>query len=263
MTSDSEFKKIDRKLDEIRKKFKGIDDFKIGSEVFDTQTLMTLYYFVRKGYIDLLFGVISTGKEANVFLAKDKTGKNFAVKIQRIGTRDYNSMTKYVKGDPRFKDVKRSKRELIFTWVKKEYKNLQKAKLSGVDCPGPLGYRDNIIILEFLGEGDRGAPMLKNMPMDDPGKVLDIILKDVKRLYCDANLVHGDLSEYNILMLGQKPVIIDMSQSVSLKHPMAMEMLRRDIHNLAKFFGKHMKTDEKKILDYVTGCESKPRQASL
>jgi RIO kinase 1 len=60
----------------------------------------------------------------------------------------------------------------------------------------------------------------------------------VKRLYQKAKLVHGDLSEYNIMMWKGKIVVFDMSQSVSIQHPMADFMLTRDITNLNKFFSR-------------------------
>jgi len=64
------------------------------------------------------------------------------------------------------------------------------------------------------------------------------LLKCVKDLYRKAGLVHGDLSEYNVMNWKERPVIFDMSQAVLLEHPMAEQFLRRDITNLGHFFRK-------------------------
>jgi len=73
------------------------------------------------------------------------------------------------------------------------------------------------------------------------------LLKCVKALYRKAGLVHGDLSEYNVMNWKERPVIFDMSQAVLLEHPMAEQFLRRDIINLNQFFrklGVNVKKDE-------------------
>ena len=80
------------------------------------------------------------------------------------------------------------------------------------------------------------APTLKNSKIE-PESVYKNLILDVRKLY-ESGLVHGDLSEYNILIHEEKPVIIDLSQSVLLSHPLADEMLNRDIKNIARFFGK-------------------------
>jgi RIO kinase 1 len=60
----------------------------------------------------------------------------------------------------------------------------------------------------------------------------------LERLYRKADLVHGDLSEYNIMMWKGKPVIFDVSQAVPTSHPMAEFLLRRDLENVSKFFSR-------------------------
>lgn len=64
------------------------------------------------------------------------------------------------------------------------------------------------------------------------------IVVDMRRMYHECNLVHGDLSEYNILWHEDRPVIIDVSQSVEHAHPYANDFLRKDISNITDFFGK-------------------------
>jgi RIO kinase 1 len=92
--------------------------------------------------------------------------------------------------------------------------------------------------MEFIGKDGNSAPSLKEQLPEDPEKIYKQLVTSIKRLYQKAKLVHGDLSEYNILMWKGKPVIIDMSQSVSIEHPMADFMLTRDLTNLNRFFNR-------------------------
>jgi RIO kinase 1 len=73
-------------------------------------------------------------------------------------------------------------------------------------------------------------------------------------MYKKANLVHGDISAFNILFYRKKPYIIDLGQGVLVEHPNAHEFLRRDIHNIVSYFNKYNITaDEKQIYTDITG----------
>ncbi|MBI5253984.1 MAG: serine protein kinase RIO [Euryarchaeota archaeon] len=255
--------RLDARVDEIRKKIKGVEDKKVASEVFDKSTLLTLWELANKGAIDLLYGVIKTGKESNVFLGKGKKGEPLAVKIHRITTSDYKSMIRYMDGDYRFRGIRKSKRSIVYTWVKKEFKNLKVAGECGIAAPKPIAYKNNVLIMEFVGEDEVSSPMLRSCWLRNPEEVLNKIVEYVKKLYCEGNLVHSDLSEYNILIKDEQPVFIDFSQAVIKEHPTAQEFLKRDVANIAKFFRKHTTcaskyTDESEILSYVAECK-KPR----
>ena len=145
-------------------------------------------------------------------------------------------MLPYIQGDPRFHLLKRDTRSLIYTWAQKEFKNLKRAHESGVRVPKPLAVNKNVLIMEFIGEDDVSAPTLKDAPPSDPRKTYNILLKDIEILYQKAKLVHGDLSEYNIMNLNDQPVLFDLSQTVSIEHPSAKDFLKRDLRNLNRFF---------------------------
>jgi RIO kinase 1 len=236
MFDDKALSKLDQKIDQLKSRIKGLEDLKVSDDVFDRFTLLTLYDLSNRGYFDVLFGSIKTGKESNVFLAEDKAGTRYAVKIHRILTSDFNAMSKYVDGDYRFKNVKRTRRNLIITWVEKEFRNLGVAFRAGINVPMPIVWKNNVIIMEFIGDGPIASPTLKDVKLKTD-EVFEKIINDVKLLY-QADLVHGDLSEYNILMRGEQPIIIDLSQAVPLNHPMAQELLERDLRNISRFFGK-------------------------
>ena len=227
-----------QKLREV-KRLKSVEDKRVGSEVFDRITLKTLYKLANQGYIHLLNGAISTGKEANVFTGVDDQGKIVAVKIYRVTTSDFKKMQYYIQGDPRFNVKSNSKRQLINNWVLKEFKNLNRTYEAGVRVPQPIIAKNNILIMEFIGNSD-GTParLMRQSKISNPQYVADKIIDYVKKLYNDAELVHGDLSGFNILMADDEPVIIDLSQSMVVDHPLTNELLNRDIDNLVKDFNK-------------------------
>jgi len=147
-------------------------------------------------------------------------------------------MLKYIEGDYRFKGVKRDTRSLIFTWAQKEFRNLEQAYRAKVRVPKPMAVKNNVLVMEFIGKDGVNAPALKEQAPSDPEKVYEILLTYVERLYRKAELVHGDLSEYNIMMWKAKPVIFDIAQAVPTSHPMAEFFLRRDLANVNRFFSR-------------------------
>jgi len=250
---DKKVSRLDRKIDEMKKRIKGAEDLRTASEVFDRATLMSLYQLAKRGYIDILQGVIKTGKEANVFRARDSSGKDVAVKIYRVSTSDFNAMFKYLHGDPRFGRLKKDRRSIVYTWVKKEFKNLRRAGEAGASVPEVFAFWNNVLVMEFLGEEGVPYPMLKEWELEDPGAFLELLMDEMEAIYCRAGLVHSDLSEYNILVRRERPVIIDMSQAVVRDHPMADEFLQRDVANIARYFREQGVT-EKDIMERLEGC---------
>ncbi len=240
---EKKLKAIDREIDRFRIRIKDSGDLKSVEGVFDTFTLKTLYHLSNRGYIDALGGVISTGKEANIYHAfgceQEGRKREIAIKVYRISTSNFRAMQSYLIGDPRFKNVRHEKRSIVFAWTKKEMRNLKKARAAGVRVPEPFVERNNVLLMEFIGEDEIAAPQLREVSLtpDQARKAFETTVEYVRRLY-DANLVHADLSEFNILMDGQEVVFIDMGQSVTLDHPNAMEFLMRDIHNVTRFFRK-------------------------
>jgi RIO kinase 1 len=208
-------------------------------EVFDQSTRMVLYHFLSKGVIDEVHGVVNAGKEARVYWGKNKEGKELAVKIYLTSSAEFlKGMRKYIEGDRRFKNVKHDTRSLIFAWAQKEFRNLEQAAGARVRVPKPIAVKNNVLVMEFIGKDGVSAPSMKEQTPRDPQKVYSLLLTYLERLYRKADLVHGDLSEYNIMMWKGKPVIFDVSQAVPTSHPMAEFLLRRDLENVSKFFSR-------------------------
>ena len=208
------------------------EKFKIYKNVFDEYTIKTLRKLSRGDYLDYIVGPITTGKEANVFLAKDVEGENIAIKIYKIETSNFNDMWKYIQGDNRFKNVKRQKRDIVTIWAKKEFKNLEIAGKNGINVPKPIISRNNVLIMQFIGESDIPSPKAKDIPPKNPKMWLTRLLKIINVIYNKAGLIHGDLSEYNILNYKEEPYLIDMGQCVLKNHPLALKLLKNDIKNV-------------------------------
>jgi len=211
--------------------------YKVVAEVFDKSTLMTLYHLINKGVLNELCGVVSTGKEANVFLALDRGGNPLALKIYRIATSDFRTMFRYLVGDPRFRSIRKDRRHVVYEWASREYKNLLRASEAGIPAPKPICVKNNVLAMEFLGEGNRPYPRMRDHPPENPKGTFKKLFSSVRALYQKARLVHSDLSEYNVL-LTPEPVLIDFSMATDIANPMAEEWLRRDVSNLVKYFRK-------------------------
>jgi len=206
-------------------------------EVFDQSTLMTIYDFLNKGTIDSIFGVVNTGKEARVYWGKDSDGNELAIKIYLMVSAEFKKgMLSYIEGDQRFAHVKRDTRSLIYTWAQKEFKNLKRAHEVRVRVPKPIAVNHNVLIMEFIGKDGVSAPLLKESFPKNPEKLYQQLLAYVEKLYQKAGLVHADLSEYNIMLWKNKPVLFDFAQAVLTTHPMASQFLRRDLENLFQYF---------------------------
>jgi RIO kinase 1 len=208
-------------------------------EVFDQATLMVVYDLLNRGVLDEVHGVVNAGKEARVYSGKTKEGKDLAVKIYLTASAEFKKgMVKYIEGDYRFKGVKHDTRSLIYAWAQKEFRNLQQASRARVRVPRPVAVESNVLVMEFIGKDGVHAPSLKERVPSDAEEVYGVLLTFVERLYRRADLVHGDLSEYNVMMWKGKPVIFDMAQAVPTSHPMAEFFLRRDLANVNRFFSR-------------------------
>ena len=208
-------------------------------EVFDQATLMVIYRFMSSGILYEVNGVISSGKEARVYWGKNKEGEDLAVKIYLTSSADFKKgMIKYIEGDQRFKGVKRDTKSLFAAWAQKEFRNLDQAMQAKVRVPKPIAVDSNVLIMEFIGKDGESAPSLKEKTPDKPEKVYNSVITYMRRLYKKAGLVHGDLSEYNLIIWKGKLIMFDMSQSVPTSHPLAQFLLNRDITNVNRFFSR-------------------------
>ena len=225
----------DREKEKARRMFDSSEARKAFENVLDHDTLMALIKLQERDVLDRIYGVIESGKESVVFLADTVEGERVAVKIYMYRAGGFREMEDYLRGDKRFRNVKSDRRSIIHEWCKKEYKNLKKASRI-LNCPTPVAFQKNVIVMDFIGEEFSPYPKLKDVEIENPEEGLQQVLNDISDLWHDEKLVHGDLSEYNILVEKDRLVWIDFAQGVHTTHPEAQNFLERDIRNVVNFF---------------------------
>jgi len=186
---------------------------------------------VKANVISSFGQTLGVGKEADVYDALSPTGKRIAVKFHRLGRTSFRQT--------------RRKRGYIrehSTWLfqshlaaEKEYQAMKIAHKNGVAVPEPISQNRHVIAMGII----EGAQLSKYKDVGNPKTVLREILRNTRKAYSKANLIHSDLSEYNIIL---KPdghiLIIDWPQAVKTNHANAKELLERDIKNVLVFFSR-------------------------
>jgi RIO kinase 1 len=241
----------DREFSEFRKRLKDADQFKVEQSVFDDATFAAIYKLVQDGHIEAFGGPISTGKEANVYEALGAEG-DIAVKIYRINASDFQHMREYLDGDPRFEGIGNDKGKIVLAWTRKEFANLERAGKAGVRVPRPIAVERNVLVMELVGLVEDRARRLAEVNVENPETAYEVVREYMRRLH-GAGLVHGDLSEYNLIVHDGELVVIDLGQAVTVHHRNADDFLRRDCRNVATFFTRQgLETDAGALYDYVT-----------
>lgn len=212
-------------------------------QVLDPRTMRMVEKLQKQGHLDNLSGCISTGKEANIYHSTDSQGRDVAVKIYKTSILIFKDRQRYFVGEFRFRHgvSRNNPRKMVKLWAEKEMRNLKRLRAAGIPSPDALALKHHVLVLEFLDDGSgAAAPRLKDADLDSSmlERLYDEILCIIRRMYHQCNLVHADLSEYNILYYQDHAAIIDVSQSVEQNHPHSLEFLRNDIHIMNNFFQK-------------------------
>ncbi len=245
-------RKRDREFNQFRKRIKDADQFKVEASVFDEATLRALYQLVHHGHVQAFGGPISTGKEANVYEALGAE-EEVAVKIYRINASDFRDMREYLIGDPRFEELGGDKKRVVLAWTRKEFANLNRAQKAGVRVPTPIAVERNVLVMEYIATDGERAKRLNEVHIENPETAYNVVREYMHRLN-EAGLVHGDLSEYNIVVQEGQLVFLDMGQAVTVHHPNADEFLQRDCENVTNFFSRQgLETDADDLYAFVTG----------
>jgi RIO kinase 1 len=226
----------DRAFETFQAQLRDAEAFKVEASVFDDATFAALYKLVQDDVLAAIGGPISTGKEANVYEARGGDGRDVAVKIYRVNASDFRQMRTYLEGDPRFRGIGSDKRKVVLAWTRKEYANLRRAAAAGVRVPEPIAVERNVLVMELVGAVTDRARRLNEVDVEDPQTAFEVVREYMRRLHT-AGLVHGDLSEYNMIIHEGELVLIDLGQAVTVHHPRAEAFLRRDCENVARFFG--------------------------
>jgi RIO kinase 1 len=227
------------------------EKFKVLEGVFDEKTLDLLNSLKQKKYFDNLLRPIKTGKEADAYLCENKNEKR-VLKIYRVTSANFKKISIYINRDYRFRNIRGNLRKVIFIWVSKEFKNLKMAYKTGLNVPYPYKQLGNIILMEYID-----GPMLKDIELENPEEFFEILIEQLSILINNTKLVHGDLSEYNILVKDQIPYIIDFGQSMSIRNEEDFlefkDLFERDIENVVNYFKKRykLKVDKNEVIKKI------------
>ncbi|KAG6461654.1 hypothetical protein O3G_MSEX012769 [Manduca sexta] len=248
----------DRKVINERIRIKDKHDRATAEQVMDPRTKMILFKLLNRGIINEINGCISTGKEANVYHATSKDGRDFAVKIFKTSILVFKDRDKYVSGEYRFRNgyCRSNPRKMVRTWAEKEMRNLVRMYNAKLNVPEPIILRSHVLVMTFMGEGGWPSPKLKDVDISQ--STARSLYRDcitmMWKMYNICKLVHADLSEYNMLYHKGNVVVIDVSQSVEHDHPHAFEFLRKDCTNISDFFRKRgvATLTVKELFDFIT-----------
>ena len=248
MSTNSE-KKIEFKIKselEQKKKKKTLDDGfkknKVVNEVLDKITIMQLYSLITSKIISYVNGVVKAGKESVVFWGKDCEDNDIALKIYLVSTSNFKKRSQYVTGDPRFTNVKKGTKNMVYLWARKEFQNISKCYDCGISVVKPRHVSKNILIMDFEGSNGKPENTLLESEVDQNDYEQSVIL--ISDLFKKAKLVHGDFSEYNIFKTKNGLKLFDLGSAVDITHPNTMNFLKRDINNITNFFVKRGLTVE-------------------
>ena len=239
----------EKKLEQYLKKLSGIGilenkytEYLGTSFTFKGLSVFSLKRLVSRNVLSMIGKILGEGKESVVFNAKDDLDRELVVKFHRVGY-------------PSFKKVK-EKRDygtlhhtvLTVRSAKREFRALK--KLYGyVSVPKPVAWEGNAVVTELIN----GRELYK-VSIENPGEVFEIVIDEIRKMV-SRGIVHGDLSQFNILVNEDGIWIIDFPQHVDVSDNGAEEILKRDVKNILEYFRRSygLKKDLNEIIEYVRG----------
>lgn len=205
---------------------------------------------INEGLVDEVLLSLMSGKEAQVFLVRCGDELRCAKVYKEVADRSFKKAVQYHEG----RKTRNSRRQRAMesrskfgrdqqevVWQQAEVDALYKLASVGVRVPKPYGLFDGVLLMELiLGDDDDVAPRLNDITMSAQRAVMDhaIMMNYVLRMMC-VGLIHGDLSEFNVLQSNEGPVIIDLPQVVNAAgNNNAKSMLQRDVRNITEYYSQ-------------------------
>jgi RIO kinase 1 len=207
--------------------------------------------FIEDGWIEDALFLVKTGKEANVYCCRACPGRGdtfFALKVYKPRTnRSFRDAAIYQEGrvitNTRTARAVRNKSRFgraaeFGAWADHEFATLDLLHGAGADVPRPVRSASNAILLEFVGHDGHPAPQLRHVRLSpaEAETVLEQALRNIE-IMLSCNIVHGDLSAYNMLYSGGRLRVIDLPQAVDARtNRHAKSLLVRDVANVCGYF---------------------------
>lgn len=206
---------------------------------------------VDEGLVDEVIRPLMSGKEAEVYVVRCGSDIRCAKIYKEAEKRSFKQAVQYREGRKSRnsrrarameKGSKFGRNEQEQAWQNAEVDALFRLAYAGVRVPQPYGCFDGVLLMELITD-DQGfvAPRLNDVTLTEEQALVDhqSVIKDVQRMLC-AGLVHGDLSEFNVLLDSKGPVIIDLPQAVdAAANNNAKRMLERDVNNMTSYYGQY------------------------
>jgi RIO kinase 1 len=214
------------------------------------KTPKSLEPLVHDGLVDEVIRPLKSGKEASVYVVLSEGEIRCAKVYKEANKRGFHKQALYQEGRKvrnsrqaraMEKNTRFGRKQQEEVWQNAEVDALYRLAAAGVRVPQPYNFVEGVLLMELVTDEHGGAaPRLNDLELtsEQALEYHDVLIKEVVRMLC-AGLVHGDLSEYNILIDSRGPVIIDLPQAVdAAANNNAARMLERDVNNLADYFGR-------------------------
>jgi len=209
-----------------------------------------LQALVDDGIVDEVIRPLKSGKEASVYLVASGGQVRCAKVYKEANNRGFHRLAEYQEGrrargsrDQRAmgKRSKHGRERQEVAWKNAEVDALYKLDSAGVRVPKPYGFFDGVLLMEVITDADgNAAPRLNEIDMsaEQAREWHAFLMRQIVLMLC-AGLIHGDLSEYNVLVGKDGPIIIDLPQAVdAASNNNAFRMLERDVNNMTTTFGR-------------------------
>ncbi|MFD1382438.1 PA4780 family RIO1-like protein kinase [Rhodanobacter aciditrophus] len=214
------------------------------------KTPKRLQPLIEDGLIDEVISQLMSGKEATVYMVRCGSDIRCAKVYKEVNKRSFKQAVQYREGRKvrnsrqaraMAKGSKYGREEQESLWHNAEVDALYKLAQAHVRVPQPYGCFDGVLLMELITDADGDvAPRLNDVTLTQEQALEHHtqIIRDVVRMLC-AGLVHGDLSEFNVLVDQDGPVIIDLPQAVdAVANNHAEWMLERDVNNMRDYYGQ-------------------------
>src|SRR5438477_11483453 len=205
---------------------------------------------VDDGVIDSVVRQLMSGKEAMVFVVRCGAESRCAKVYKEADQRSFRQAVDYTENRKTknsrqaramAKGTRYGRQSTERAWQSAEVDALRRLAAAGVRVPTPYNFHDGVLIMDLVAEaGGNAAPRLNDIDfsMEEALEFHGLLVREVVRMLC-AGLIHGDLSEFNVLAAADGPVIIDLPQAIDAAgNNHAAAMLERDVGNLRNFFGR-------------------------